>query len=69
VRFAGTATARLGEKPTNTDREAAALSLASSVRPGKETRCTTPGNGLRYLVHFDDGSSGMRHRDQPARRR
>jgi hypothetical protein len=24
-----------------------------------------PGNGLRYLVHFDDGGSGMRNRDRP----
>jgi hypothetical protein len=24
-----------------------------------------PGNGLRYLVHFDDGGSGMRNRDSP----
>ena len=24
-----------------------------------------PGNGLRYLVHFDDGGSGMRNRDKP----
>lgn len=26
-----------------------------------------PGNGLRYLVHFDDGASGMRSRDEPLR--
>jgi hypothetical protein len=24
-----------------------------------------PGTGLRYLVHFDDGGSGMRSRDAP----
>ena len=25
-----------------------------------------PGNGqLRYLIHFDDGGSGMRMRDEP----
>jgi len=24
-----------------------------------------PGNGLRYLVHFSDGGSGMRNRDRP----
>jgi hypothetical protein len=26
-----------------------------------------PGNGLRYLVHFDDGGSGIRSRDEPLR--
>jgi hypothetical protein len=24
-----------------------------------------PGTGLRYLVHFDDGGSGIRNRDRP----
>jgi hypothetical protein len=24
-----------------------------------------PGDGLRYLVHFDDGGSGMRNRAHP----
>jgi len=36
----------------------------SSVRAGKEATMYDPGNGLRYLIHFDDRSSG----DATARR-